>query len=183
MTTDGIPGGESLDATMVMRGDRAWVSTNGSWTSVPVPPELKQAEGSASLGSAAFQELASYVRDIRVTEHQLMNGKPSTIIAGEIDTAGLLQATTKLGSFSKLSGAAPPELQALEGFDFGNLSTFGIELGDVSAVLTIDESSHLLSSALVRLTVKLKDETMELRLGYRLTSSNAPVELPAAPAS
>ncbi len=60
---------------------------------------------------------------------------------------------------------------------------FGIELGDVSAVLTIDESSHLLSSALVRLTVKLKDETMELRLGYRLTSSNAPVELPAAPAS
>ncbi len=183
MRSDGIPGGGPFDATMVMRGGKAWVLANGSWTSMPVPPQLEHAERSASLGSAAFQELASHVRDIRVSEHRLVNGKPSTIIAGEIDTGGLLQALSKLSAAADPSGAAPPELKALEGFDPSDLSRFGIELGDVTAVLTIDESTHLLSAALVRLSVGFRKEKLDLRLGYRLTGSNTSVELPAAPSS
>ena len=103
--TTGIPGSKSKDFQLVVRDDRAWMKdTGGKWASMPVPTEL---EGkSRSMGADAFQELARYVKDVRIAEHQQIGGKNVTTIAGEIDTVGMLQAVAKLGSLSARVGRA-----------------------------------------------------------------------------
>jgi hypothetical protein len=138
------------------------------WQSIPAPDGFGRGE-TASLGSAAFQELTRHVKDVRVTEHQLVGGKQVAIVAGELDTEGLVRAAGRLGGLSQLSGS---------GFDLDEL---GVDLGDIHAVLTIDEATHLLTSALVELEVKAQGESVKLALRYRLTSANEPVALPAAP--
>ena len=163
-------GDESLDAAFVLRGRSAWFRLNGPWERMPVPAGIDLG-GSASLGSSAFQELTKHVQDVRVTEHQVVGGKPATIIAGEIDTVGLLGSLSKL---SNLSGSAPSGLGELP--DFGEL---GAKIGDIRAVLTIDEETHLLSTALVKLSVEMAGEQLELELRYRLTAANEPVRIPS----
>ena len=98
MRASGMPGLD-LDAELVVRGRTAWVGLNGDWQRTAVP-EGVDLGGSVSLGSAAFQELTKHVKDVRVSEQQLVGGKPVTIIAGEIDTVGLI------GSLTKLAGSA-----------------------------------------------------------------------------
>jgi hypothetical protein len=39
-----------------------------------------------TLSAAAFQQLARYVKDVRVKEHQVIQGQTVTTIGGEIDT-------------------------------------------------------------------------------------------------
>ena len=90
------------------------------------------------MGADAFQQLARYVRDVRVAEHQQIGGKPVTTIAGEIDTAGMLKAVAKLGSLSGPGGEKPA-------FSF-DLDDLGVKIGDIKAVLSIDESTHLLGT-------------------------------------
>ena len=115
-------------------------TTAARWESVPVPGQMKQQVNglSGSMGADAFQELARHVRDVRVAEHQQIGGKLVTTIAGEIDTAGMLEAVTKLGSLSGTGGEKP----ALS-FDLDDL---GLKIGDIKAVLSIDERTHLLDS-------------------------------------
>jgi hypothetical protein len=166
MRSHGIPGSD-VDMRLVVRGDRAWLRMNGVWQSTAVPTDLGRAAKSASLGSAAFRELTKYVKDVRVNEHQVVNGEPAAIIAGELDTAGLVRSFAKLASLS--------DLGASNGFDLGDLDAV---LGDIRAVLTVSERTHLLTSALLQLTVEAAGERVELRLSYRLTSANRPVEIP-----
>ena len=84
---------------MVVRGNRAWMSDHQrQWAAMPVPKEMNGMSG--SMGAGAFQELARYVRDVRVAEHQQIGGKQVTTIAGEIDTTGMIKAMAKLGSLS-----------------------------------------------------------------------------------
>lgn len=166
----GIPEAAGKDFQMVVRGNRAWVSTtNGEWASMPVPSEMNGVSG--SMGAGAFQELARYVRDVRVAEHQQIGGKPVTTIAGEIDTAGLIKAMTKLGSLSGPGSANP-------GFSF-DLDDLGIKFGDIKAVLSIDETTHLLSTAFVTLGMEAQGKTLDFEIRYRLISSNQPVEFPS----
>jgi hypothetical protein len=166
----GIPEAAGKDFQMVVRGNRAWVSTtNGEWASMPVPREMNGVSG--SMGAGAFQELARYVRDVRVAEHQQIGGKPVTTIAGEIDTAGLIKAMTKLGSLSGPGSANP-------GFSF-DLDDLGIKFGDIKAVLSIDETTHLLSTAFVTLGMEAQGKTLDFEIRYRLISSNEPVEFPS----
>ena len=170
MHATGIPeaGGKSFQ--MVVRGNRAWLSTtNGKWASMPVPTEMKGKSG--SMGADAFQQLARYVRDVRVAEHQQIGGKPVTTISGEIDTTGMIKAMAKLGSLSK-SGSQNP------GFSF-DLDDLGIKFGDINAVLSIDESTHLLSTALVTLGMEAQGKKLDFEIRYRLTSSNKPVKFPS----
>jgi hypothetical protein len=170
MHATGIPEAAGKDFQLVIRGNKAWMSdTNGNWASMPVPKEMNGMSG--SMGAGAFQELARYVRDVRVAEHQQIAGKPVTTIAGEIDTAGMLEAMTKLGSLSGPGGAS-------SGFSF-NLKDLGLKLGDIKAVLSIDESSHLLDSALVTLGMEAQGKKLDFEIRYRLTSWNKPVELPS----
>lgn len=170
MHMTGLPDAESEDFQFVVRGDSAWLSDGGgSWTSLPVPKELNGK--SSSMGADAFQELARYVKDVRVAEHQQIGGKPVTTIAGEIDTAGMLQAFAKLAS---LSGAGAEN----GGLSF-DLDDLGVEIGDIKAVLSIDERTHLLDTALVTVAVEAQGEKVELKVQYRLTSANEPVTLPS----
>ena len=134
MHATGIPEAAGKDFQMVVRGNRAWMSdTNGAWASMPVPKEMNGVSG--SMGAGAFQELARYVRDVRVAEHQQIGGKPVTTIAGEIDTTGMIKAMAKLGSLSGPGSEKPA-------FSF-DLDDLGLKFGDIKAVLSIDESTQL----------------------------------------
>lgn len=156
-----LPGAGDMSMQMVIRGGRAWTNFGGRWQSTPAP-----ATGSSgTMSAAAFQQLARYVKDVRVTEHQIVAGKLVTTIGGEIDTQGMLQGLTKLAPFA-----------SDEGLD---LSKLGVDFGDIHALLTIDERTHLLTSALITFELEAKGESMKFDLRYRLTSSNEPVELPA----
>jgi len=164
----GIPGAGSFSMQMLVKDGRAWTNLGGSWVSGPAPAGVG-ANGTVS--AAAFQELAQYVEDVRVTEHQLVEGKQVTTIAGEIDTQGMLEAFTKLGS-----AAGEVEGLSLEGFD---LSKLGVDVGDIEAVLTIDEATGLLSTAMITFGMSAQGEELSLELRYRLTSANEPVRLPS----
>jgi hypothetical protein len=170
MHATGIPEASGQNFQMVIRGNRAWMSTtNGKWAAMPVPKEMNGKSG--SMGADAFQQLARYVRDVRVAEHQQIEGKSVTTIAGEIDTAGLLKAVTKLRALSGPGGEKPA-------FAF-DLDDLGLKIGDIKAVLSIDESTHLLSTALVTLGMDVQGKSMKLELRYRLTSSNKPIKFPS----
>jgi hypothetical protein len=175
MRATGIPGAPAKEMRLVVRGSRAWMSDGGAWQSVPVPPQMKkQVNGlSGSMGADAFQELARYVRDVRVAEHQQIGGKLVTTISGELDTAGMLEAVTKLGSLSGPAGEKP----ALS-FDLDDL---GLKIGDIEAVLSIDERTHLLDAAMITLSIEAQGKKLEFELRYRLTSANQPVVLPSVP--
>ena len=148
---------------VLVRGGRAWMNAGDGWQSMPVP---SGPSSNVTVSAAAFQELARHVEDVRVTEHQVIQGKPVTTIAGEIDTAGMLESFAKLGSLAE---------DASVDFD---LSKLGLDIGDIHAVLTIDEQTQLLAGALVSFAMKAEGKTVELELRYRLASANEPVELP-----
>lgn len=170
MRATGIPEADGMDVQMVLRGNRAWVSEGaGQWQSMPVPKDARGLSG--SMGSQAFQELARYVKDVRIAEHQQIGGKSVTTISGEIDTAGMLRAFTKLDSLSGAGGENAP-------FTF-DVDDLGLKIGDIKAVLSIDERTHLLDSALITLALEAQGKQLEFELRYRLTSANEPVELPA----
>jgi hypothetical protein len=170
----GLPGA-GMDMQVVVKGSRAWTNDGSGWESVPVPAQMKQRVNglSGSMGADAFQELARHVRDVRVAEHQQIGGKLVTTIAGEIDTAGMLEAVTKLGSLSGTAGEKP----ALS-FDLDDL---GLKIGDIEAVLSIDERTHLLDAALITLGIEAQGKKLEFELRYRLTGANQPVVLPSVP--
>ena len=160
LRTQGAPDGD-MRMQVLVRGGRAWVDMDGRWQPTPVPGA---ADSGGTLSAAAFQQLARHVEDVRVTEHQLIGGKPVTTIAGEIDTEGMLEALLDLGSFA-------------EGFSL-DFSELGIDIGDIQAVLTIDERTQLLDSAFVALAMSAEGTSIELELRYRLASVNEPVHLP-----
>jgi hypothetical protein len=162
LRSSGIPNGGDLAMEMVVRGGRAWMNMGGGWRSTPVPA------GSGSNGTmnaAAFQELARYVKDVRVTEHQLIAGKSVTTIAGDIDTEAMIEAFADLGSLA-------------EGTSL-DLSKLGLDIGDIHAVLTIDERTHLLDTAYITFSMSAEGKSAEIELRYRLATVNKPVRLPS----
>ena len=162
MRTSGVPDGGDMSMQVLVRGGRAWMNSGGRWQSMPAPTGLGS---SPTLSAAAFQQLARYVKDVRVTEHQLIQGKQATTIAGEIDTEGMIEALTKLGPMA-------------EGFSL-DFSKLGIDIGDIHAVLTIDERTQLLDTAFVTFTISAEGKQIEFELRYRLASVNEPVKLPS----
>lgn len=161
LRTRGVPGGGDMAMQLLNRNGRVWMNSGGGWSAFGAG--AAGASGTTFSGDA-FQRLAQYVRDVRVTEHQPIEGRPKTTIAGEIDTQGMLEAAAKLGSFA-------PE----GSFD---LSDAGLEIGDIHAVLTIDEGTRLLDAAFVAFSMTAQGKTVDLELRYRLASANEPVTLP-----
>ncbi len=162
MRTNGLPGGGDMSMQMLVRGGRAWTNSGGRWRSMPMPAGLGS---SPTLSAAAFQQLARHVKDVRVTEHQLIQGRQATTIAGEIDTEGMIEALAELG----------PVAEGVS-FDFSKL---GIDIGDIHAVLTIDERTQLLDTAFITFAISADEKEIEVELRYRLASANEPVELPS----
>ena len=165
MRSSGVPGGGDFAIQVLLREGRSWTNMGGGWQSGPSPSGLGS---SGTMSAAAFQQLARYVKDVRVTEHQLIGGRLVTTIGGEIDTAGMIAAVMKLGSVAG----------GVEGVSL-DFSKLGIEFGDIEAVLTIDEGTHLLDTAYVAFSVAAEGEHVDLQLRYRLTSANEPVQLPS----
>ena len=161
LTASGLPGVGDLSMQMLRRGGRVWTNFSGSWQSSAAPSGV----GSGGMSATAFQELAGYVKDVRVAEHQLVAGKVVTTIAGDIDTQAMVGALTRLGPLADSGGL--------------DLTKLGVELGDIHALLTIDERTHLLATALIRFGVEAQGEKMQFELRYRLTSVDEPVELPS----
>lgn len=164
MRASGIPGAESFSMQMLLKGGRAWTDIGGRWQSLPAPQGLG---AGGSFGADAFRQLARHVKEVRVTEGQIVDGTSVTTIGGEIDTQGMLEAFTKLGSVAG----------GLDGLSL-DVSKLGIELGDIEALLTIDESTGLLSAAFVAFSLEAEGQEIDLELRYRLTSVNEPVQLP-----
>lgn len=171
MRTTGAPNGADMKMQLLVRDGRAWVNTDGHWQSTPLPAlGSGAATGSgATLSAAAFEQLARHVQDVRVSEHQMIGGKSVTTIAGEIDTERMLQSLTELGSSSFAESFS---------LDFSKL---GIEIGDIRAVLTVDERTHLLDTASVTLAISAQGKRVQIQLRYRLASANEPVHLPSPP--
>jgi hypothetical protein len=164
MRSTGIPDGGDFSMQVLRRGGHAWTNMGGSWRSTPVPSGLGPG---GTMSSAAFRQLARYVKAVRVTEHRLVEGKPVTIIGGEIDTQGMIETFAKLGSVAG----------GLEGLSI-DFSKLGIEFGDIHTVLTIDERTQLLENAFVTFSVAAEARQLDVELRYRLTSANEPVQLP-----
>jgi hypothetical protein len=162
MRTSGVPSGGDVSMEVVLRGGRAWLKSGSRWQSLPAPTGTGS---NGTLSAAAVQQLARYVEDVRVTEHQLIQGRAVTTIAGEIDTEGMIEAFAKLGSLA-------------EGTSF-DLSQLGVEFGDIRAVLTVDERTRLLDTAFVTFAMSAEGKRIQIDLRYRLASANQPVELPS----
>ncbi|HUP33283.1 MAG TPA: hypothetical protein VM184_09650 [Gaiellaceae bacterium] len=165
MRASGIPDAGSFSMEMLVRGGKAWANTDGRWHSMPVPSGVGSG---GTISAAAFQQLARYVKDVRVNEHQLVGGEPVTTIGGEIDTEGMIEAFMELGSVAG----------GVEGLSL-DFSKLGIDFGDIEAVLTIDERTHLLDSAFVTISIAAEGQQVDLELRYRLTGANVPVQLPS----
>ena len=159
----GVPQAGDMTMQVLNRNGRVSMNTGTGWTTFP-GAAAGATGGSGTFSGEAFQQLARYVRDVRVTEHQPIDGKTKTTIAGEIDTQGLLQAAAKLGSIA-------PE----GSFD---LPSAGLDIGDIHAVLTIDEGTRLLDTAFVTFSMSAQGKSIEIELRYRLASANEPVQLP-----
>jgi hypothetical protein len=160
MSTRGVPDGGDLAMQVLVRGGQVSMNMGDGWKQAGPAPTGSQ----GTLSADAVQQLARYVEDVRVNEHEVIEGKPVTTIAGDIDTQGMLEAVTKLGSFAP-SGS----------FD---LSDAGLDLGDIHAVLTIDETTRLLDTAFVTFSMSVQGKTVKIELRYRLASANEPVTLP-----
>ena len=100
MRATGIPEAAGKNFQMVVRGNRAWVSTtNGKWASMPVPKEMNGMSGSMGAGSVPASSPATS-GTCALPSTSRSSGKPVTTIAGEIDTTGMIKAMAKLGSLS-----------------------------------------------------------------------------------
>jgi hypothetical protein len=155
-----------FDFGVVAVGNRAHLRMNGDWRELPRPASLGQ-ESSQDLGSAAFLELARYVKKVKVTEHQIINGEPMATISGTVDTAGLVRAMAKLNGVAALAGDSAPDV-----------SDFAEKLGDTRATIAISEQTHLVRAAIVSLTAEAQGKKVDLQLVYRLRDVNTPVRFP-----
>ena len=161
LRSSGIPGGD-MTMEVLNRKGRVSANTGSGWK--PLPGAATATGGTATMSAEAFQQLARHVRDVRVTEHQPIDGKLKTIVAGEIDTKGMIAAAASLSSIAPKGS-----------FD---LADAGLDLGDISALLTIDETSHLLDTAFVTFSMQAQGKRAKLELRYRLATANEPVQLP-----
>jgi hypothetical protein len=160
----------AFDFGFVANRGRLSMRTNGRWETMPASSAARSSLGSVGsrdLGSAAFLELARYVKEVRVTEGQIVNGEPTATISGTIDTAGLVQGMAKLEGLSELAGGAAPDLSDLSKY-----------LGDTRAAIAISERTHLIRGAVVNLTVDAEGRKVDLQLVYRLRDVNKPVRFP-----
>ena len=162
LRTSGVPKGADIAMEVLVRGNRAWTKTGGRWQATPLPAGART---NGTMSAAAFQQLASYVKAVRVTEHQLIGGRPVTTIAGELDTEAMIEAAAAFGSLA--------EGNALD------LSKLGLDIGDIHAVLTLDERTHLLDSAYITFAMSAEGKSADIDVRFRLTSANEPVQLPS----
>ena len=150
------PDGKSMDATIVKRGDLVTVSADGQTQTISTA-QAQQQYGSQlqSLASGGF-DFAQYVKSVKVSDTTLPNGEPADEIVGVLDTQGAANSLTK-------------------GLGLGGLA----QLGDTRAVLTISRKTHLVTAALIDMSMTVLGKKMAISLTYGLTGVNVPINFPA----
>ena len=151
------PDGKSMDATIVKRGDLVTVSADGQ-TQTLSAAQAQQQYGSQiqSMANGGFN-FAKYVKSVKVSETTLPNGDEADQIVGVLDTQGAA------GSLGKDLG-------------LGSLA----HLDDTRAVLTISRKTHLVTAALIDMSMEFLGKKMTISLTYGLTGVNVPIVFPKA---
>jgi hypothetical protein len=158
MTVTGqTPDGKSLDASVVKRGDLVTVRSNGQTQT------LSAAQAQQQLG-AQFQSMvnggfnfAQYVKSVKVSDATLPNGDAADQIVGVLDTQGAANSLVK-------------------NLGLGNIA----HLNDTRAVLTISRTTHLVTTALIDMSMDFLGKKMTISLTYGLTGANVPIDFPTS---
>jgi hypothetical protein len=163
-------GAQAFSGEFVVRGGQAWVRTGGRW--VPAgSPGAPSAAGLEQLGPDALAELAPYIEDVSVEEGQVVNGRPSAVVTCRIDTAGLVRKAVDSGGAAAVAGFGPMLDQVLDG------------VGDLDAVLVLDEGTHMLRAARLTLDLEPQGQKVEIGVSLRVTGVDQPVAIPDIPGS
>ena len=150
------PDGKPIDASVVKRGDLVTVTADGQTQTMSAAQAEQQFGGRLqSLANGGF-DFARYVKSVKVTDATLPNGDPADQIVGILDTQG---AANSLG----------------QGLGLGSLG----HLDDTRAVLTISRKTHLVTTALIDMSMELLGKKMTISLTYGLTGANVPITFPA----
>ncbi len=151
------PDGKSMDATIVKRGDLVTVSSNGQTQRFSAAQAQQQLGGQLQGMLNGGFNFAQYVKSVKVSETTLPNGDAADQIVGVLDTQGAASSLTK-------------------GLGLGDLA----HLGDTRAVLTISRKTHLVTAALIDMSMDIFGKKMTMSLIYGLTGANVPINFPAS---
>ncbi len=157
VTTSGqTPDGKALDATIVKHGDTVTLNANGQ-TTVLSAAQAQQQLGAQlqSMATTGGFNFAEYVKSVKVTDTTDPDGGPADQITGVLDTQGAANQLTS-------------------GLGLGGLG----KLGDTRAVLTISRKTHLVTSALIDMSMEILGKKMTISLTYGLTGVNVPINFP-----
>jgi hypothetical protein len=166
MRLEGLAGGTTMQ--FVEKDGTITLYVNGQRTAIPV--SQAQSSGDDLTGVMSKLDLEKYVKDVSVSQHEVLNGDSVTKIVGVLDTSSLL------GDFgSQASGGAqvPAELQ-------GVIPSIAKDFGDTRVVLFVNDQTHLVQSALVDLDINAQGKSMHLAVDYGLTSVDKPVDFPSS---
>jgi hypothetical protein len=153
--TGQTPDGKSMDAKIVKRGNLVTVTSNGQTQTMSTAQAQQQLGGQLqSMLNGGFN-FAQYVKDVKVSDTTLPNGDAADQIVGVLDTQG---AANSLG----------------KDLGLGNLA----HLNDTRAVLTISRKTHLVTAALIDMSMVFLGKKMSISLTYGLTGSNVPINFP-----
>jgi len=153
--TGQTPDGKSMDASVVKHGDLVTVSADGQ-TQTLSAAQAEQQYGSQlhTMANGGF-DFAKYVKSVKVSDTTLPNGEAADQIVGVLDTQGAA------GSLGKDLG-------------LGSLA----HLDDTRAVLTISRKTHLVTAALIDMSMEFLGKKMTISLTYGLTGVNVPINFP-----
>jgi len=153
--TGQTPDGKSMDASVVKHGDVVTVSADGQ-TQTLSAAQAQQQYGSQlqSMANGGFN-FAQYVKSVKVSDTTLPNGEAADQIVGVLDTQG---AASSLGKDLGLGSLA--------------------HLDDTRAVLTISRKTHLVTAALIDMSMEILGKKMTINLTYGLTGVNVPINFP-----
>jgi hypothetical protein len=157
----------AFDFSFMKVGERAYMNMNGDRREMPFPASLQTQIPSQNFGSAAFLELARYVKKVKVAAGGIVDGDPTTTISGTVDTAGLVKALAKLNGVTQLAGESAPDVSA-----------FADYLGDTHATIVISDRTHLVTGAVIDLSIDAYGKQIQLQLLYRLRDVNTTVRFP-----
>jgi outer membrane lipoprotein-sorting protein len=160
-----IPTMPATSFEMISREGSVYMNLDGTWQQIP--GGTAQADQQLEQALAGF-DFAKYVTDVSVEKGTTFLGEPVTKIVGTIDTQGLLGGLLdQLGAAAGgLTGGFAPPQEALDA------------LGNIRAVLYVNDATNLVQAARMDFSVEAEGETAQFDVSYALRSVNEPVEIP-----
>jgi hypothetical protein len=154
---------------IVENGQTGWIELNGQRIQT-IPGSARRSSSSAGItDTLAHLDFERYVKDVTVSEHEVLNGESVTKVVGVLDTSAFIQDFGQDASSG--SQQLPSQLQGL-------VPTVAKEFGDTRVVLFLSETSYLVESALVDLELHAQGKTVHMELDYGLTGVDKPIEIP-----